>query len=121
MRPVNARKHPEQAALFALLREQMHVAPITEAFITAKDAHIEGFCDGGSKHVTINPQPPIVLAILHELLHRMKPRWSERRVDRESQAVLCCMNDREIRAFYRLYQERKYARKSTLNIDAEAS
>ena len=89
---------------------------VTEAHITAPDMHVDGLCVFPHQ-VYVNPAPNIVLTLLHELMHRRHPRWSERRVDRESKALLGHMSDKDVKRWYRAYQKAK--RVSTRTVRAK--
>lgn len=53
--------------------------------------------------IYIDPRPAILETLVHELLHRRKPRWAERRVNREARRILSKMTEEEIALWYRRY------------------
>ena len=53
--------------------------------------------------IYIDPRPAILETLVHELLHRRKPRWSERRVTKEARTILSKMSELEIATWYRRY------------------
>lgn len=83
---------------------------IVEATVHAPDCHVDGltvFPD----YIYINPAPAIIETLLHELLHRRWPHWSERRVDREAKRLLSHMSSANVAKWYRQYQRAKRTRK----------
>lgn len=67
--------------------------------------HLDGLCDGD--HIYIDPRPAILESVLHELLHRRKPRWGERRVISEARRLLSKMSDQDLACWWRRYQRVK--------------
>ena len=70
---------------------------------TLRDPHwrLDGLQHG--ENIYIDPRPAILETLCHELLHRRKPRWSERRVRDESRRILSKMSEQEIASWYRRY------------------
>lgn len=62
---------------------------------------LDGLTDGDT--IYIDPRPAIVDTVLHECLHRLKPRWGERAVRRHT-AKLMQMDERSLRRVWRAYQ-----------------
>ncbi len=83
---------------------------IKEAFIAdpTRRQHIHGLCSG--KEVIVNPVPSTVDTICHELIHRLHPRWGEKRVWREARRLVRDLSDDEAKKWYRTYQ--RVARKA---------
>lgn len=67
--------------------------------------HLDGLREGDS--VFIDPRPSILEAVLHELLHRRKPRWGERRVTSEARRLLSKMTDAQMATWWKAYQRVK--------------
>jgi hypothetical protein len=63
-------------------------------------------CDHKSKHIAINPVWSTVDTLIHELLHRLYPQWSENYVRRTTTYLLRRMTDDEAIAFYNEYELR---------------
>lgn len=101
------------------LREEFGRGGVRLADLVNPHAHIDGFCDFGSKRVYVNPKPSTVETLLHELLHRKYPRWSERRVDREAKELLARMSTRQVNAWYRMLHDAAVAHKTPKRIDDE--
>lgn len=57
--------------------------------------------------IYIDPRPAIIETLFHELTHRRRPRWSERRVTKESQRILSKMSDDDLATWWRRYQKAK--------------
>ena len=78
---------------------------IYEATLVTDDgAHLEGMCNHGNQHITINPRVSIVAALLHELIHRRYPSWSERRVRLEEKRAMRLLSPHDILTWYRRYR-----------------
>ena len=77
---------------------------ITEAFLKDKHAFTDGFTNG--KHITVNPAHQTCDTVIHEILHRLYPEWSERYVRRTTTWLRRRMTDDETLAFYNEYQSR---------------
>jgi len=110
-------RDPGADALRLVLWAELKRGGIYEADVRADFEHVEGACDG--QRVYINPAPPVVEVLLHELLHRARPSWSERRVLRESRRVMLQMDERQIRRWYRAYQAQATKRVTTLQLDED--
>lgn len=87
---------------------------ITEAFIRDGKAFTDGYCIGG--HITVNPVHQTVDTVIHELLHRLNPEWSEAYVRRTTSYLRNRMTDEETVAFYDEYCKRAKKRKSRVEI-----
>ena len=86
------------------MRDELEKGRIAETDLRSKDYHIAGYCDWTKQQVHVNPRPLVVEALLHELLHRRFPKWTEARVMKESKALLCKMSEEQIATFYRRYK-----------------
>lgn len=110
------KKTSRDFALIGRCFAELGAGRITEAFI--KDA--TGFTDGwynGAGHITVNPQHQTVDTVLHELLHRLEPGWSENYVRRTTTYLRRRMTDDEIQAFYAEYLKRAKKRKRPMRIE----
>src|SRR5687767_14214514 len=65
---------------------------------------IYGYKEG--RHIWVNPAWTMAETIVHELLHRVNPEWSETYVDNRTTYLLNRMTDAEARALYDEYQKR---------------
>ena len=111
------RRSPQSTLLRLALWAELKRGRVYEADVRARFEHIEGACDGQS--VYVNPAPPVVEVLLHELLHRLRPRWGEQRVLRESRRVMLEMDERTIRRWYRAYQTHSIKRVTKLQLDED--
>jgi len=57
--------------------------------------------------VTINPAPSIVSTLVHELVHVVRPQWSEKGVRRRTTQLVRQLSHDEVVAIYREYLGRK--------------
>jgi hypothetical protein len=79
---------------------------IREAFIPSeKEFFVDGETEG--RAITINPVPELVDTIIHELLHRLYPEWSERYINNRTSYLMKRMTDEEVQLVYDEYQKRK--------------
>ena len=95
----------EPGLTLADLSEEMDRGRIYECSLRDPKLRIDGLQDG--ENVYIDPRPAIILTLLHELTHRRKRRWSERRVTRESMRLLVEMSDQELASWWARYQRVK--------------
>lgn len=78
---------------------------IYEATLITDDGwHLEGLFNPANQHITINPKVPIVSALLHELIHRRYPKWSERRVRMEEKRAMRLLSPHDIEIWHRRYR-----------------
>lgn len=87
---------------------------IIEAYLVDPTHLLDGLCQG--RTVYINPAPGIVEVAIHELVHRVRPRWGERRVALESRRILVHLGDRGLRRWYRQYQQVVRQRASSVRV-----
>lgn len=90
---------------------------ISEAFIVdTPGIQCDGFTDDASKHITINPTFQTIDTVIHELLHRLYPAWSETYVRNRTTFLRRRMSDADVRAVYSEYQQRVHRRKRPRDI-----
>jgi hypothetical protein len=82
-----------------------------------KGERLHGLQEG--RHIWVNPTHGIVDTVIHELLHRMHPEWSEQYVCRTTTYLFRRMTDAEITAFYDEYQRRARKRRRAKVSEAE--
>jgi hypothetical protein len=100
-------------ALFEQVLSALAEGRISETYIQAPDRLIEGMTlDSG--HITINPVHAIVDTVIHELLHRLHPEWSEGYVRRTTTLLRNQMTDTDVQAFYRAYRRVVRPRKTVV-------
>ena len=92
-------------ALLAEVLAACHTTPIVERYIRDDEEHVFGCVEGAAVHV--NPAPSTVDTLIHEIVHRLHPRWTEAYVRRRAWALVTRMTTEEVEAAYRLYRRRK--------------
>lgn len=87
------------------LAEEMDRGNIYECSLRDPHFRLDGLQDG--ERVYIDPRPAIIETLLHELIHRRKRRWSERRVTQEARRLLSTMADQELALWWARYNRTK--------------
>lgn len=77
---------------------------IYEATLIDPTHHLEGLCDHDTQAVVINPKVSVVDSLIHELLHRRWPRWSETRVQQETQRLMGELSSHDLQVWYQRYR-----------------
>ena len=67
--------------------------------------HLDGLQDG--ENIYIDPRPAILETLVHELLHRRKPRWGERAVTKQARRIVFGMDETTKRRWWRAYAKVK--------------
>jgi hypothetical protein len=83
---------------------------ITEAPIQDAVSFTSGLCEGRG-HITVDPDVDLVMVLLHELLHRLHPAWSERGVDNLVMGLMRRLTEAQMRQIAVEYHKRKVVRK----------
>jgi hypothetical protein len=87
------------------LETEMANGRIYEAtLITDDGAHLHGIYDPDVKSITIDPRVPTVETLIHELIHRARPKWSEAKVKREEKRMMGLLSPRDVQTWYRRYK-----------------
>lgn len=89
-------------ALIDELADELTKGKIYEAALVDPTHHLEGLCDNGV--ITVDPRVSIVSTLLHELIHRRFPEWSEARVRRAETLALGQLSQQDIGVWYRRYR-----------------
>ena len=87
------------------LYDELERGKVYECSLRDPRWHLDGLREGDS--IYIDPRPAILEAVLHELLHRLKPSWGERRVTSEARRLLARMKDGDMATWWRAYQRIK--------------
>ena len=87
------------------LYDELQRGRIFECSLRDPSFRLDGLQHG--EDIYIDPRPAILETLMHELLHRRKPRWSERRVLRDSRRILSKMSDEDVAVWWRRYQKAK--------------
>ncbi len=91
-------------SLLADITEEFKKGRISEAQIVGSKYHVEGLCNFVSQEITVNPSASVVDTLVHELLHRRFPSWTEERVRIETGRVLYSMSHADVLAWYQKYK-----------------
>lgn len=86
------------------LEEEFSKGRIYEATLIDPTHHLEGLCDPDTQTITINPQVSIIDSLIHELLHRRYPSWTERRVRQETQRMMGQLSTQAVQTWFRRYK-----------------
>jgi hypothetical protein len=87
--------------------------------ITDDGAHLMGLCNHGTGAITIDPKVAIVATLLHELIHRKYPDWSEAKVRKAEVYALQQLSQQNIQTWYRRYRRAVRKRRPVDAIDYE--
>lgn len=100
-----------EAELLEELAEELRRGRIVEARLHDADYHLDGLCDHDRQVIVVDPIPATVSTLLHELIHRRFPSWSERRVQREERRLIAYMDRAELAMWWRRYSRAKRVRR----------
>lgn len=73
----------------------------------------------GRGAVRINPEHDVVDTAIHELIHRLKPKWSERKVRAQTKLIMRSLSPKEIDLMYQQVLSTAVVRKRPLVIEAD--
>jgi hypothetical protein len=77
---------------------------IREGYVSDPHQFIDGYIEG--QDIWINPAPAVVQTLIHEILHRLYPNWTERYVAGQTTRLMRRMSDQEVQDLYEEYQKR---------------
>lgn len=83
------------------LMDELNRGKVFECSLRDPNWRLDGLQHGEA--IYIDPRPAILETLVHELLHRRKPQWSERRVTREARLLLSKMSDGDMARWWRRY------------------
>lgn len=81
--------------------------------LVSEDVFVHGMTEDNGR-ITINPAPEIVDTLVHECLHRLRPKWSERAVKARTTRLMRQLSDAEIEKLFELVLVAARMRKATL-------
>ena len=87
------------------LWDELQRGKVIECSLRDPSWRLDGLQDGET--IYIDPRPAIIETLCHELIHRRKPRWSERRVTSEARRLLSRMDEADLATWWRRYQRVK--------------
>lgn len=85
--------------------DELQRGRIYEVSLRSEKWQLDGLQVG--EHVYIDPRPAILESVIHELLHRRKPRWRERRVALEARRLVASMDEATKQRWWRAYRRIK--------------
>jgi len=83
---------------------------LNEAYIKKDQANTRYYGLQEPGRVWVNPVTAIVDYLLHEMIHEVRPKWSEATVAGMTTRLMQKLTDAQILEFYRIYQDRKIER-----------
>ncbi len=86
------------------LEKELAKGRIYEAQIVGSPDHVEGLCNWERGDITVNPSASVVDTLIHELIHRRFPSYSEDRVLRETSRVMARLSHADVAVWYRKYK-----------------
>lgn len=94
--------------LFASVLLELQAGWIKEEFMPRSSTYrfVHGECTRQGE-IRVNPVHVILDTLIHELLHRLHPKWSESYVRRTTTYLRRRMNDDEAKQLYAEYQRQK--------------
>ena len=110
------KKSPRDWALLGTVWAELGSGRITEAFIAHRDSFVDGHYNGHG-HITVNPVHQTIDTLIHEILHRAFPAWSETYVRRTTTYLRKRMSDEELQAMYAEYTKRAKKRKRPIKLE----
>lgn len=90
---------------------------LNEAYIRKDAANTRFYGLQEPGRVWVNPVTAVVDYLLHEMIHEVRPGWSEATVASMTTRLMHRMTDEQIREFHRLYQNRKVVRAGVVDAD----
>ena len=84
------------------LRRELERGRIYECSLRSKEWQVAGLQHG--ENIYIDPRPMILEAVLHELLHRLKPKWGERRLTKEARNLIATFEESDKQSWWKAYR-----------------
>ena len=110
---------PTVTFLVESITDELRKGLIFEAQIVGSNEHVEGLCRWDTQEIMVNPSVSVVDTLVHELLHRRFPKWSEDRVRAETWRVIRRMTTKDMADWYRKYK--RLAKRKTKPVRLRAS
>jgi hypothetical protein len=92
-------------ALLDDLDDEIRRGKVYECSLRDPKWHLDGFQSGDA--IYIDPRPAILESVIHELIHRRKPRLGERTVTRLARRLVAQMDEATKNRWWRTYQRTK--------------
>jgi len=108
-----------RAALLLAVTDEMKRGRITEMHLDeGEDRSVwHGVCERPHGHIYVDPVPDTLDTAVHELLHRMFPRWGEKRVLKTATSLVFGLSGAERRKLFALYTKVAKKRKGVRKVD----
>jgi len=87
------------------LWNELHKGKVYEVSLRADKEQVYGLQEGDS--IYIDPRPAVLEYVVHELLHRRFPTYSERTVTRRARALVVKMDEPTKARWWKAYQRIK--------------
>lgn len=87
------------------LWDELQRGRIIECSLRDARWHLDGLSDG--EYIYIDPRPAVLETVVHELLHRRKPRLGERAVTKEARRLVGRMDEATKSKWWRAYSRIK--------------
>lgn len=87
------------------LEDELRRGRIYECSLRDARWHLDGLQSGDN--IYIDPRSAVLETVIHELIHRRKPRWGERRVEREARRLMASMDEATKAKWWRQYNRTK--------------
>lgn len=110
-------KRSRHESLLVRVCAELGAGRISEGFIADPGFQTDGLTDDASHHITINPAHQTVDTVIHELLHRLYPAWSEVYVRNRTAFLRNRLSDAQVQTIYAEYQKRVKRLKRTKRIE----
>ena len=98
---------PRERALLLEVVAGVGAGQITETSLAGEmdeDMRVYGYCWTPGGEVDIDPAPSVMPILLHELVHRMRPDWTELAVQRAASRLMRSLSNTEIQAIFSVYE-----------------
>lgn len=101
------RPSPDLLALRDEVWRELHEGrDIFDAYLQdeAGKERIYGLTESDRK-VYVNTAPHVLDTVIHELLHRLRPKWGEKRIIVAAARIVASMDDAQVKQWHRRYQK----------------
>lgn len=92
-------------ALLDDLWDELQRGRVIECSLRDSRWHLDGLQDG--ELIYVDPRPAVLETVIHELLHRRKPRLGERAVTRQARKMIAGMDESTKAKWWRAYSRIK--------------
>lgn len=83
------------------LWDELRRGKVYECSLRSKSWQHDGLLDG--QYIYVDPRPAILETLIHELMHRRKPRLGERRVTQAARLLVVRMDEATKRKWWQAY------------------